>query len=666
MPLTSSDADNVQKWSPIVISALALWSAISVHGAEPGTLRPVLQEHCFKCHNAEKQKGGIDLTTFTDEKSVLKKFKVWQRVVEAVSNGEMPPDREKFPAPAGVALVQDVKRILARLDSDDPLVIDPGPSLVRRLSRAEYNFAMRDLTGLDMDFSVQFGMPSDSTGSSFENVAAALNLPPALLEKYFGAADLALVRLFGEADPAWDSKPDWARKPNAAQLKLARSAFFAGLPEAADRAASAKFVGQFARRAWRRTLEVTEVERLMKLYDAALAKGAAPRVALRQTLKPVLVSPEFLFRIELDRTPAKPVAGGRMAAGPVSDLELAVRLSFFLWSSIPDEELLRLAEANQLSQPAVLTAQVKRLLADDRAKRFTSGFFMNWLAANKVNEARPSTEFFPVFNDALKRAMRAEVEAFCENLRTEDRPVLDLIASDYTFVNGDLAKLYGLTGVTAKDVQRVALLPEQHRGGVLGMGAILASTSHTHRTSPTQRGKWVLEVLFGNPPPPPPANAGMFKDEKRSKEPKDFRDKLAQHASDPVCASCHAKLDPLGFALDNYNAIGEWRATSADLDTHGKLPTGEQLAGADDLRKLLWARRDQFVRNVIAQLLTYALGRELDYFDQGQITRIRAAAASEGDKLSALVLGVVNSYPFRHRRIMDEPADPTRKTTAAN
>jgi hypothetical protein len=294
------------------------------------------------------------------------------------------------------------------------------------------------------------------------------------------------------------------------------------------------------------------------------------------------------------------------------------------------------------------------MLADDRSKRLTSDFFLRWLEASKVSEARPSTEFFPTFNDQMKRAMRAEVEAFCDNLRAEDRPVLDLLDCDYAFVNADLARLYGIEGVTAKEVQRVALKPENHRGGVLGMGAVLAATSHTNRTSPTKRGKWVLDVIFGNPPPPPPPNAGMFKDENKSKkEPKDFREKLAQHAGDPSCAGCHAKMDPLGFGLDNYNAIGEWRPTSPELDTSGTLPGGAKFDGADALKKLVWSRRDVFIRNTIGQMLGYALGRELDYYDEGQITRIKAAADKSGGKFSALVLAIVSSYPFQNRRTIE-------------
>ncbi len=632
-------------------TAFLLLIGLSACAVESGEfqqkLLPVLEAHCFKCHNPEKKKGGIDLKAFASEGEVLKKYKLWQRVVEAVQNDAMPPDDDKFTPQHGEVVVGGVKKILAQLDSGHPSMFDPGPSPIRRLSRTEYSHVMRDLTGLEMDFSGQVGIPEDSTGSSFENVAAALNLPASLLEKYFTAADIALTRLFGEADPMWDGKADWERKPNAAQVKKAREKFFNGLPESADRGAASAFVGKFARLAWRRPVAAVETERLMTLHDAAIAKGDAPRVALRKTLKPILVAVDFLFRIEVEHPPQKPPTG----ASKVSDVDLASRLSFFLWSSLPDDELLAAAENGELSKPAGLETQVKRMLADDRAKRLTGDFFLRWLEANKVSEARPSTEFFPAFNDSMKRAMRAEVEAFCDHLRTEDRPVLDLLDCDYTFVNADLAKLYGIEGVTAKEPQRVALKPENHRGGVIGMGAILSATSHTNRTSPTKRGKWVLDVIFGNPPPPPPPNAGMFKDENKSKkEPKDFREKLAQHAGDPSCAGCHAKMDPLGFGLDNYNAIGEWRPTTPELDTSGTLPGGAKFDGAEALKKLVWSRRDAFLRNTTSQMLSYALGRELDYYDQGQVTLIQSAANKGGGKFSALVLGIVSSYPFQNRR----------------
>jgi hypothetical protein len=622
------------------VSAIASANAADLaSGAFDDKIKPLLEEHCFQCHDEKKLKGGIDLSEFDSAESMLRKHKLWKRVVEAVRNEEMPPDDDDFTSEQRTVLLGEAIGVLAMLDSDLPMMIDPGPSPVRRLSRDEYNFVMRDLTELVMDFSEQLGMPEDSTGSRYTNVSAALNLPPTLLEKYFAAADLALVRLFAEPDLAWESAPDWARKPNKRQVEEARERFFAELAEDADRDTTAGFVSKFMRKAWRRPVAPAETARLMTLYDLALTKGDTSRAALRKTLKPILVAPDFLFRVEQNGTTG--------TVSKVSDIELASRLSFFLWSSIPDEELL----TSELSRPDVLESQVKRMLADERAKRLTEGFFLRWLEADKITQARPRTEFFPAFNDEMKRTMRAEVEMFCEYLRLEDRPILDLLKSDYTFVNSDLAKLYGIGGVESKELQLVSLKPEHHRGGVLGMGAVLSATSHTNRTSPTKRGNWVLGVILGTPPPPPPANASMFKDEDQNKkEPKDFREKLARHASDATCAGCHAKMDPLGFGLDNYNAIGEWRPTTDELDTSGVLPGGEKISGADGLAEILWKRRDQFVRNVTGQFLAYALGRELDYFDEGQITRITQAAEPDGYKFSTLVLSIAKSYPFQHRR----------------
>jgi mono/diheme cytochrome c family protein len=626
-------------------------------------IRPLLEKHCFKCHDSKKQKGDIDLTRFTSEEAILKEYKLWRRVIEQLTSQEMPPDDESgFTAQHGTIVINGIKRTLAQLESDHPTMLDPGPALIRRLSRLEYNNVLRDLTGLEVDLAAAVGFPQDTTGSSFENVAAALSVPPALLEKYFAAADLALAKLFGDPDLPPEARKEAEQKVDG-KTRAARAKFFAGLAEQPERAAVEKFLAQFVRRAWRRPVAAEETARLVKFYDGALAKGDEPREALRKALKPVLVTPDFLFRIEQDRTP-KNLPIGAKAAAKISDMELASRLSFFIWSSLPDDELLTAAEQGQLSNPNGLAAQVKRMLGDPKAKALTDAMFMRWLGADKVMEARPSTEFFPAFNYELKRAMREEARAFCDNLRVEDRPVLDLLASDYAFVTADLAKHYGLADVAAKgrEPQRVALRPEDNRGGVLGMGAVLAATSHTFRTSPSQRGRWVLEVIFGTPPPPPPANAGLFKDEKREKEPKDFREKLAQHAFDANCAGCHRKMDPLGFALDNYNAVGQWRPTSPDLDTHGELPTGERFSGAAELRQVIWNRRGEFLRNLTGQTLTFALGREVDYFDEGQISKIKTAMEKDGNRFSALILGVVQSYPFQYRR----NADATEKKTAAN
>lgn len=663
MPLLNSQAALCR-----IVACAFLWSiggALTAFAEEPTpddfptAIRPLVETHCFKCHNEKKTKGGVDLTGFTTEESVLKGHKLWRKVIELIETEEMPPDDDKFTPEIAAGIVGGLKKRMTLLETGSPRLLDAGPALIRRLSHVEYSNAFRDLTGYEQDLARQIGLPADSTGSSYENIAGALQMPPALLEKYFAGADLVLDRLFGPLPTAPKVKPRWMSPNEVEKLKAQQAKFFAELPENADRATATRFIASFTRRAWRRPVAADETERLMKIFDAALAASETPRHAVRRVLKPILVAPDFLFRFE-DNQPATAVtvtAGSPTPAARVSPIEMASRLSFFLWSSIPDEELLTLAENGQLAQEKVLEAQVKRMLADPKARELTENFFVRWLGADHVMQARPSTEFYPLFNDALKKAMLAEVVAFCDNLRTEDRPVLEFLRADYTFANADLAKLYGLEegAVSGKELQRVALKPELHRGGVLGMGAILAGTSHTDRTSPTQRGKWMLDVIFGTPPAPPPANASQFKSDKKKAEPKNFREKLAQHAEDATCAGCHRRMDPLGFGLDNFDAIGAWRQTTADLDTSGELPGGKKFNGVDELKAIVWEKRDQFTRNLVAQMLIYALGRELEYFDENQVSRIKAGLDGEGTRFSALVLGIVRSYPFQYRR-MAEPA----------
>lgn len=631
-------------------------NAAEAPNGEIARLRPILQEHCFDCHNGKTKNGGVDLTPFEHDVAVLKDFRLWRRVVEQIRTQQMPPDDETFTAKKRKTILDGVQQTLALLDRGHPSLLDPGPAQVRRLSHVEYKNVIRDLFGFELDLT-RVGFPPDSTGSHFENVAAALQVPSTLLEKYFAAADTVLNRFFGELPEAQQKPSVWMSDGEKAKLKQQQKAFFAGLPVDADRAATRSFVGRFVRKAWRRPVAEAELDRLLAVYDAATQRGDAARLALRRTLKPILVSPDFLFRIETDRTPAAPAAGTEVAAARVSDVELATRLSFFLWSTGPDDELLALAEKNQLSDAKTLEAQVRRMLADPRAKSLTENFFVRWLGANRVLQARPSTEFYPAFNAGLKQAMLTEVTQFCEHLRTEDRPILELLDSNYTFANAELAKHYGLAPLEGKEFVKTTLKPDDHRGGVLGMGAILASNSHTDRTSPTQRGQWVLATIFGTPPPPPPANASQFKDDKKKAPPKNFREKLAQHAVDSTCAGCHKRMDPLGFGLDNFDAVGAWRPTSPELDTSGVLPGGEKFDGVDGLKKIVWDRREQFSRNLVGQMLAFALGRELEYFDEFPIARIQADLDQSGGKFSTLVLGVVNSFPFQHRRNPDPRAE---------
>ena len=319
---------------------------------------------------------------------------------------------------------------------------------------------------------------------------------------------------------------------------------------------------------------------------------------------------------------------------------------------MPDDELADLADQGKLSDPATLNKQALRLLADPRARALADRFAVQWLQLSKLATARPSTEFFPTFTPQLRQAMYDETTTFFDRLRQEDRSVAELLDADYAYLNATLAKHYGIDGIEGAQMRRVALKPEQHRGGLLGMGSVLALTSHTSRTSPTMRGKWVLEVIFGTPPPPPPPDAGVLKADKDKHAPKSFREQLSQHASQAACVSCHKRMDPLGFALENYDAVGAWRESAGGekIDATGQLPGGEKLVGAADLKAVLRKRRPEFVRNLTEQMLMYALARELQHFDEPAIREITAALEKNDHRFSTLVLEVVKSYPFQYRR----------------
>lgn len=566
----------------------------------------------------------MDLSGPADGSAALRMRRLWRRVAAQVEAGAMPPKGAKELRPAErERLLRWARSAADHLDPNDPANRDPGPSVLRRLTPEEYNRTVRDLLGVRFDVVREAGLPRPENPTGFDNLAAAQSLSPAVMEKYFSAAEKILDRL--AADPG-------------AMAALIGSPPAPGM----ERAAAKEIAVRLLRRAYRRPAREAEVERLLALYDRSAASGF--EAAVRGMLKPVLVSPHFLFCVEEDRSPGPPAR--------VSDPELAARLSYFLWSTMPDRTLDGLADQGRLSDPAVLEGQVRRMLADPKARALTDGFGVQWLQLDRLEKARPTTEFFPAFNARLRRAMYEETATFFDKLREEDRSVLELLDADYTYVNGALARHYGIPGVTGEAMRRVALKPEHHRGGLLGMGSVLALTSHTFRTSPTLRGKYILDVIFGAPPPPPPPDAAGRLKEKEGREPKSFRDVLARHASNPSCSGCHRKLDPLGFALDNYDAVGAWRESAPErtLDTTGELPTGERFRGVAELKAVLLKRKGEFLRNMSGQLLSYALGRELQDSDEWTVRRVAAEAEKEGAKFSALILGIVKSVPFQYRR----------------
>ena len=415
------------------------------------------------------------------------------------------------------------------------------------------------------------------------------------------------------------------------------------LPNQLEEPCARQILTPLARRAYRRPVQPTEIAPLLRMFAQGRKDGGSFDAGIEHALRAILVSPNFLFRVEKD--PSGVVAG---ASHKVSDLELASRLSFFLWSSIPDEELLRLA-ANRQLRP-VLAQQVKRMLSDPKAKALVDNFAGQWLQLRNIASWKPDPEKYPAFDDSLRSAFQKESELFFGYVIEQDRSVLDFINADYTFLNDRLAMHYGVSNVRGSYFRKVAVNPAE-RGGILSQGGILTVTSYPTRTSPVLRGKWVLENVLGSPPPPPPADIPDLEDH-ASTSPKDLRAALEKHRASPACASCHSRLDPLGFSLENYDAVGRFRKAEggSNIDATGALPNGKILDGPQGLKQVLMSRQDEFVDCVAEKLLIYALGRGLEASDQPTVRQVRRDTGKGEYRFSALVQSIVNSVPFQMRR----------------
>ena len=423
---------------------------------------------------------------------------------------------------------------------------------------------------------------------------------------------------------------------------------------ASDRERARSFLVSFGTRAFRRPLAPQEVDRLLALYDQAATNGDAAAYAL--PVQAILVSPDFLYKVEKDG-PADDPRGVR----PLNDYELATRLSYFLWSSMPDDELFRVAAEGKLRDPDVLEAQTRRLLRSPKSIELADVFAMQWLGLDALEAIMPDPLLFKAFyiGDTPK-AMRIEASLFFQTLVAEDRSVLELIDADWTWLNPLLTSLYGIApGGTKGDWKRVRL-PDKRRGGVITMAAVLAVTSSATRTNPVKRGKWLLETILGSPPPPPPPGAGTIPDEPTLAEGPSVRKKLESHRADPRCASCHKKIDPLGFALENYDPVGVWREKDGafPVDALGTLPDGSRFDGPAELKQAILGRRsDDFVRSFAGHLMTFALGRKPDHHDIAPLKEIVTAVRKDGDRFSRLIVEIVKSHPFRHRRNKELPDD---------
>jgi hypothetical protein len=417
-----------------------------------------------------------------------------------------------------------------------------------------------------------------------------------------------------------------------------------------ETACASKIISTVARRAFRRDVTAADVQPFLAAFAAARQKQSFEK-SIAAALRDVLLAPDFLFRLEFDPAGAAPGT-----AHPVSDWELASRLSFFLWSSIPDDELLDKAGSGKLKDPEVLGQEVRRMLADSRATAMADNFTEQWLGLRGLAQLKPDRQVFPEFDSGLAADFEHETRLFVRSVFHENRSVLDLIVADYSYLNERLAHIYGVPGVVGPGFRRVTLAANPERGGLLGQGSILMLTSHTTKTSPILRGKWILDNLLNSPPPPPPPGVPPLDESAANGQKLTTRQQIERHRSNSVCASCHSRMDPWGFALENFDGIGKWRTRDegGEIDPSAKLPNGETFSGPVGLKQVLLSR-PAFVEATVTRLLTYALGRELDSRDQPTIRRILRETEANRYRFEDLIAAIVNSVPFRMRQIQEKP-----------
>jgi len=625
-------------------------------------VRPLLARYCYECHGPTKPEGDLNLSRFEDDAAMLSDRRTWQRVVEVIDSREMPPETAKLPtADERERLTTTLRRLVRQPEADG--VRNPGHVVLRRLNQVEYNNTMYDLFRIFKPrgyFNPADGrlpdsirlvlhrnqrpvlvtLPPDDVGYGYDNIGEILSLPPFLMEKYFAAARQVV---------------DLAAEQGRAVFAVRGGS---GLR---DRESARDLLASFTSRAFRRPTTADEVQRYLAPFDLAISKGETFEGAMKVALAAVLVSPEFLFRIELGSPPTDD-------SGIVSltDYELASRLSYFLWSSMPDDELTSLAAVGKLRDPDVLEAQARRMLRSPKAKELAENFALQWLQVSNIAGAMPDPDKFPAYYKLRYggEALRQEALLLFEAVMIEDRSVLDLVDAPFAYLNESLARYYGLepqlTGQNASLYWQRYELTDRRRGGALTLGAVLTATSNSSRTSPVKRGKWILETLLGSPPPPPLANVPDLDETPAAAASASLRERLEAHRADPNCASCHRRMDPLGFGLEHFDAVGQWRERDGKLpiDARGTLVDGHSFDGPIELKGvLLHQRRDDYLRCLTEHMLTYALGRKIEYFDAAAVDEIVGQLKDDEYRLSTLVTGIVRSYPFRHLKLPESSDD---------
>lgn len=679
-------------------------------------VQPVLEAHCYGCHGNGSREGGHAFDEYKSDQELIGDTKRWLAVLKNVRSGVMPPaDEERLTADERQRLFDWIERDAFGVDSTAP---DPGRLTLRRLNRVEYRNTVRDLTGVDFDTTVEF--PPDDAGYGFDNIGDAMSVSPLLMEKYFAAARTVAAQA-------------------SANLLAKKDGLDATQRDQALRELFAKFV----RRAYRRPADDRTVERLVALVNETCSSPEqSVESGVGVALTAVLASPRFLFRVDEPVADATDVSRGSasdasaahksdpssvagkppantMSHALVDEFSLASHLSYFLWSTMPDDELLTLAERGELRKK--LQGQVDRMLKDVRSAALAENFSGQWLRARDIehvdinplavfglqqefqkaerdiqrlrrereqqvaNKKKPPgeknddpqnaaeqerqrirTEYRrlqavrAMFDSELRRAMRDETTRYFDFVMRENRDVLELVTSNYTFLNARLAKHYGIEGVDGDAMRRVELPAGNVRGGVLTQATLLMVTSNPGRTSPVKRGLYLLNNVLGFPPsPPPPPNVPPLEASQAITDGRQptVREMQERHRRDPLCRSCHARMDPLGLAFENFNALGMWRdqENGGPIDASGTLITGEEFTGIQDLKRIIASQhRLEFYRCLAEKLLTYAVGRGLEYYDEVTVDQIVERMDREQGKSSALLMGIIESAPFQRMRVIKD------------
>ncbi|MBM79308.1 MAG: hypothetical protein CMJ78_01785 [Planctomycetaceae bacterium] len=596
---------------------------------------PLLTKYCIRCHGQEVQEGELNFAKSIAETPFVRNSRLWLNVAEQTRNRVMPPDDEPQPTDQERRLI--AAWILNAIKNFDYSKVDnPGYEPTRRLTHQEYNNTVRDLFGVEVQVTDKF--PADlSAISGFDNSANSLFIQPLLLERYMSAADEVIRQVL----------PDDSEKQNTNEFL---TALISGPPKdvASDRAAK-QVIDQFLPRAYRREVTASEVEKSLKQFQTLQTQGISYRDAIKHVLRATLVSPKFLMKNES--------AADAKEAFVVDNWQLANRLSYFLWASMPDEELFRLARQGELSKPGVLHAQVDRMLANSKADTLGTIFASQWLGFQHLgSRVRADPIDNPWCTDSLMNAMKSETALFFMAQVRDNRPLPELVTANYTFLNAELARHYDLPGVKGNKMRRVTLNTPT-RGGIFTHGSLLAVTSFPGRTSPVVRGKWILEEVLGTPPPPPPPNVSEFSDEIEDRESLTRRQKLELHRKNPNCYSCHSQIDPLGFSLENYDWFGRYQShrRRRKIDASGHLPDGTEFRGAEGLKRVIVEKRlPDLTRQVSRKMLSYALGRQLEYYDEPAVRKITAALEEDDYRMATLIHQIVVSYPFRYKKQQDE------------